>query len=148
MKSILFICVGNACRSQMAEGFARAYGPEDLIVYSAGSNPAGFVAREAVEFMEEKGIDISKHYSKGVSNIPIKEFDVAVTMGCGDYCPAVKTKTIIHWQIPDPFGRSQEFFREVGDDLETKVGELLKTVEKAKPVSASRTIKPRRQRPG
>src|SRR5262245_59271585 len=98
MTSLLFVCVGNACRSQMSEGFARAYGPKDLIVYSAGSAPAGFVAREAIEGMKEKGIDISRHYSKGVSDLPMIEFDVVVTMGCGDSCPHVKAKRKIDWK--------------------------------------------------
>jgi protein-tyrosine-phosphatase len=126
MKSILFVCVGNACRSQMAEGFARHYGPEDLIVYSAGSAPAGFVAREAVEGMREKGIDITRHSSKGVYDLPLQDFDVVVTMGCGDSCPAVGAKRRIDWVIPDPIGRGLAFFRQVRDDLEEKILGLLR----------------------
>lgn len=128
MKSILFVCVGNACRSQMAEGFARAYGPEDLVVYSCGSNPAGFVAREAVEGMREKGIDISRHDSKGIWNIPLQEFDVVVTMGCGDACPAVGAKKRVEWEIPDPIGRGIDFFRKVRDEIEEKVKGLLPSI--------------------
>jgi protein-tyrosine-phosphatase len=128
VKSILFVCVGNACRSQMAEGFARAYGPENLVAYSAGSAPAGFVAREAIEGMKEKGIDISRHWSKGVRDLPVEEFDVVVTMGCGDFCPAVKAKRRLDWQIPDPIGRGIEFFRQVRDDLEEKVRNLLQVI--------------------
>ncbi|HSA60034.1 MAG TPA: arsenate reductase ArsC [bacterium] len=126
MTSILFVCVGNACRSQMAEGFARHYGPEELVVYSAGSAPAGFVARAAVEGMKEKGIDISRHYSKGVDELPLGEFDVVVTMGCGDFCPTVKAGRRVDWQIPDPIGRGIEFFRQVRDDLERKILDLLR----------------------
>lgn len=125
MKSILFVCVGNACRSQMAEGFARAYGPKDLAVFSAGSHPAGFVAREAIESMKEKGIDLSRHYSKGLEEIPLMEFDYAVTMGCGDYCPTVKTKHRVDWQISDPIGRGTDYFRKVRDEIEEKVRELI-----------------------
>ncbi len=125
MKSILFVCVGNACRSQMAEGFARAYGPQDLVVFSAGSRPAGFVAEEAVEGMREKGIDISRHESKGLSKLPLMEFDYVVTMGCGDACPLVPAKHRIEWQIPDPIGRGIEYFRQVRDDLEAKIRDLL-----------------------
>lgn len=128
MKSILFVCVGNACRSQMAEGFARAYGPEDLVVYSAGSNPAGFVARESVEGMKEKGIDISRHYSKGVGDLPLEEFDWVVTMGCGDFCPTVKAGKRIDWQIPDPIGRGIDYFRQVRGLIEEKVSELLSEI--------------------
>jgi arsenate reductase len=126
VKTILFVCVGNACRSQMSEGFARAHGPEDLVVYSAGSAPAGFVAREAIEGMKEKGIDIARHYSKGISSLPAIEFDVVVTMGCGDVCPYVQAKRHIDWEIPDPIGRGAPFFRSVRDDLEEKILRLLK----------------------
>lgn len=125
MKSLLFVCVGNACRSQMAEGFARHYGPEDLVVYSAGSAPAGFVAREAIEGMKEKGIDISRHSSKGLLDLPLEEFDVVVTMGCGEVCPPVKAKERIKWEIPDPIGRNRAFFRRVRDEIERKVQDLL-----------------------
>jgi len=130
MKTILFVCVGNACRSQMSEGFARAHGSKDLVVYSAGSSPAGFVAREAIEGMKEKGIDISRHYSKGLFDLPLLEFDVVVTMGCGDICPYVKAKQRINWQIPDPIGRGIEFFRQVRDDLEEKIKDLLTTIQR------------------
>jgi protein-tyrosine-phosphatase len=133
MKTILFVCVGNACRSQMSEGFARAIanaeGREDLVIYSAGSAPAGFVAREAIEGMKEKGIDISRHYSKGVYDLPLQEFDVVVTMGCGDSCPYVKAKRRVDWQIPDPIGRGIDFFRQVRDDLEAKILDLLNEME-------------------
>lgn len=125
MNSILFVCVGNACRSQMAEGFARSHGPKDLVVYSAGSHPAGFVAREAIESMREKGIDISKHYSKGINDLPKLPFDYVVTMGCGDDCPLVPAKNRLDWEIPDPIGRSPEFFRSVRDDLEARIKKLL-----------------------
>lgn len=128
MKSILFVCVGNACRSQMAEGFARAFGPEDLVVYSAGSNPAGFVAREAVEGMREKGVDISRHHSKGVNEVPDIEFDVAVTMGCGDFCPAVRAKKRLDWSIPDPIGRGIDYFRSVRDQIGVNVQALLRSL--------------------
>lgn len=128
MKSIVFVCVGNACRSQMAEGFARAYGPKDLVVFSAGSRPAGFVADEAVEGMQEKGIDISRHESKGISKLPLMEFDYVVTMGCGDACALVPAKHRLDWNIPDPIGRGIEYFRQVRDDLEKKVRELLQKI--------------------
>lgn len=125
MKSILFVCVGNCCRSQIAEGFARHLGQPDLVVYSAGSHPAGFVAPAVVEMMKEKGIDISGQYSKGLDEIPSMDFDIVVTMGCGDFCPSVKAKKRVDWKIPDPIGRSPEFFRKVRDDIEAKVKGLL-----------------------
>lgn len=112
----------------MAEGFAKVRGPKDVGVYSAGSNPAGFVARDAIEGMAEKGIDISGHFSKGVRDLPDIEFDVAVTMGCGDHCPAVRAKKRLDWKIPDPIGRGPDFFRQVRDDLEEKVKVLLRDI--------------------
>ncbi len=130
--SLLFICVGNACRSQMAEGFARALEIKDLVVYSAGSHPAGFVAREAILMMKEKGIDLSSHYSKGVDQVPDIEYDFAITMGCGDYCPTVKAKKRLDWEIPDPIGRSPDFFRQVRDEIEQKVRKLLRPQPKVK----------------
>ena len=129
MKSMLFVCVGNACRSQIAEGFAKAYGPKDLVVYSCGSRPAGFVASEAVETMKEKGIDISKQYSKGVDQIPLITFDYIVTMGCGDQaCAYMPAKTRIDWQIPDPFGHGHDYFQKVRDEIEEKVRVVLKEI--------------------
>jgi len=108
----------------MAEGFARHLGPPDLVVYSAGSHPAGFVAPGAIAIMKEKRIDISRHYSKGISDLPKIKFDCVVTMGCGDVCPTLPMESgseRIDWEIPDPVGRSLEFFRQVRDEIEAKV---------------------------
>jgi arsenate reductase (thioredoxin) len=124
-KSILFICIGNACRSQMAEGFARHYGGDKILAFSAGSRPAGFVAPLAIEVMKEKGIDITRHHSKAISELPRQSFDYVVTMGCGDECPWVKGKLHLDWQIADPIGRPIEFFRQVRDEIEEKVKELV-----------------------
>lgn len=124
-KTILFVCVGNACRSQMAEGFARHYGDEQFEVYSAGSRPAGFVAPQAIAAMEEKDIDISHHYSKGISNLPQRVFDLVITMGCDDNCPTVKAKKRLDWEISDPLGGSEAFFNQVRDEIETKVRDIL-----------------------
>lgn len=129
MKAVLFVCVGNACRSQMAEGFARAHGPKELVVYSAGSRPAGFVASEAVVGMREKGIDISRQFSKGLSALLMIEFDAVVTMGCSeDACPMIRAKKRIDWKIPDPIGLGIDYFRRVRDDLEQKVKDLLRSL--------------------
>lgn len=129
MKTLLFVCIGNACRSQMAEGFARHFGNNGLVVYSAGSHPAGFVAREAIDGMKEKGIDISKHYSKGTDELPIDEFDTVVTLGYGITCPDITAKKKVEWEIPDPIGHGMEFFRQVRDELEKKIQDLLKEAE-------------------
>src|SRR3989338_9513729 len=113
--SIVFVCVGNACRSQIAEGFARSIAGNNLDIWSAGPPPAGFVAREAIASMKEIGIDISKHHSKGIPDLPTSKFDYVVTMGCGDACPLVPAVTREDWKIPDPIGAPPEFFREVRD---------------------------------
>ncbi|MBI2082456.1 MAG: arsenate reductase ArsC [Deltaproteobacteria bacterium] len=125
MKSIVFVCIGNACRSQMAEGFSRHYAGDTYLIYSAGSHPLGFVVSETVKVMKEKGIDISRHRSKGINDLPDIEFDIAVLMGCGDRCPTLKAKKRIEWDIPDPVGRPLDFFRETRDLIEEKVKQLL-----------------------
>ena len=118
MKRILFVCVENSCRSQMAEGFARHYGKDRVEVYSAGSKPSGKVNETAIEVMKEKGIDISSQSSKGFLDLPVQEFDVVVTMGCKDACPFVPSKAHIEWDVPDPSGKPIEFFRDVRDKIE------------------------------
>ena len=109
----------------MAEGFARFYGKERIEAFSAGSRPSGRVNEMAIEVMKDAGIDISSHLSKGFDALPHKEFDVVVTMGCGDECPFVPAKRRIDWQIRDPKGKPVEFFREVRDEISIKVQSLL-----------------------
>lgn len=125
LRSILFVCVGNACRSQMAEGFARHLGSDQFRVFSAGSRPAGFVAPQAVAAMREKGIDLSGHYSKSVQDLGEKFYDVVVTMGCGDECPWVPAGRRFDWPIADPIGQSDQVFARVRDEIEKKVRGLL-----------------------
>lgn len=127
-KSILFACVGNACRSQMAEGFAKKMAGDRFDIYSAGTRPAGFVAPEAVQVMKEAGIDISSQYSKGFDRVPAIEYDYLVTMGCEETCPVVAARERIEWQIDDPIGQPIEVFRRVRDDIEAKVKELIAKV--------------------
>jgi len=122
---LLFVCVENSCRSQIAEGFARYYGKE-ISVHSAGSIPSGGINPMAVDIMKERGIDISNQESKGLDALPKDKFDIIVTMGCGDNCPTVFAKKRIDWQIKDPKGASIEIFREVRDEIEEKVLELLR----------------------
>ena len=126
-KKILFACIGNCCRSQMSEGFAKSIAGDKYEIYSAGSHPAGYVHPDAISGMKEIGIDISSQYSKGFAEIP-KEFDHIVTMGCGEACPIVPTKHRIDWPIPDPIGRGIEYFREVRDDLKKRIEELLNSI--------------------
>ncbi|MDP3024865.1 MAG: arsenate reductase ArsC [candidate division Zixibacteria bacterium] len=122
---ILFVCIENSCRSQMAEGFAKFYGRDKIEVFSAGSNPSGKVDQIAIEVMKEKGIDISSQKSKGFNDLPYKSFDFVITMGCGDVCPFVPAKQRIEWQIEDPKEKQKEKFREIRDKIENKVKEFL-----------------------
>jgi len=124
-KRVLFLCVGNACRSQMAEGFARKSGGDKFEVYSAGSHPAGFVAPNAVAVMKEIGIDISGQRSKGFADIPNREFDYVVSLGCKDVCPIYPTKEKIDWEIEDPIGQPLEVFRRVRDEIRSRVEEFI-----------------------
>jgi len=124
-KKILFVCVENSCRSQMAEAFARWAGLSDLEIYSAGSKPSGTVHPKAIESMKEIGYDMTQHGSKSLSQIPEVEYDAVVTMGCGDACPFVRAKTREDWNIPDPKGMPPEEFRKVRGMIEEKVKALL-----------------------
>jgi protein-tyrosine-phosphatase len=112
-KRVLFVCVENSNRSQMAEAFGRMYAPPTVEVYSAGSKPSGKVNPKAMEAMKELGYDMSGHRSKGLDDLPAAEFDVAVTMGCGDSCPNLRVKKRMDWQIPDPKLLSADDYREV-----------------------------------
>ncbi len=115
---ILFVCIENAGRSQMAEGFARALG---LDAYSCGSNPAQQVNPIAVEAMKEMGIDISGKTPKGFDGVP--KADVVVTMGCGDACPYVPGRRL-DWNLPDPKGKGLAEIRPIRDQIERLVREL------------------------
>src|SRR6266436_1736514 len=125
MKRVVFVCVENSNRSQMAEAFARIYGGDQVEAYSAGSRPSGRVNPKAVETMKEVGYDLTAHRSKGLDEFNGQEFDAAVTMGCGDECPLVLAKRREDWQIPDPREMSPEQFRHVRDLIESKVKDLL-----------------------
>jgi arsenate reductase (thioredoxin) len=122
---VVFVCVENSNRSQMAEAFARIHGGKDVEAYSAGSRPSGLVNPKAIEAMKERGYDLTKHGSKGLDEFNGKSFDAAVTMGCGDECPLLLARRRVEWQIPDPKHLPPEQFRVVRDLIESKVVELL-----------------------
>jgi protein-tyrosine-phosphatase len=126
---IVFICVENARRSQMAQGFAEALGQGEVEVYSAGSRPSSQIDPLVIEVMNEKEIALSGKRPKGLNELPPIEMDYLVTMGCEETCPAVLAKKIIAWEIPDPKGKSIDVFREVRDLVENKVRTLLKEIE-------------------
>jgi protein-tyrosine-phosphatase len=125
VKRVIFVCVENSNRSQMAEAFARIHGGERVEAFSAGSRPSGRINPKAVEAMKEVGYDLATHRSKGLEDFNGKEFDAAVTMGCGDECPLVHAKKRANWQIPDPKNLPPDQFNEVRDFIERKVQELL-----------------------
>jgi len=127
-RKVLFACVGNCCRSQMAEGFARKFFADKFEIYSAGSKPAGFVHPDAIAAMKEIGIDISSNYSKGFNEVPA-DFDYVVTMGCAETCPLVAARKREDWQIMDPIGQPISVFRSVRDDLGKKVEKFLTSLD-------------------
>ena len=127
-RRVVFVCVENSNRSQMAEAFARIHGGDRVEAFSAGSRPSGRVNPKAVEAMKEVGYDLTTHSSKGLAEFNGKEFDAAVTMGCGDECPLVLAKKRVDWQIPDPNEMPPEKFREVRDLIEAKVKELVQSL--------------------
>jgi protein-tyrosine-phosphatase len=124
-KRVLFVCVENANRSQMAEAFARIHGGDRIEAYSAGSRPSGTINPRAVEFMKEVGYDLTTHGSKSLDQFNGQRIDVAVTMGCGDACPLVRAERREEWEVPDPKHMPPEQYREVRDLIERKVKELL-----------------------
>jgi protein-tyrosine-phosphatase len=124
-KRVLFVCIENSNRSQMAEAFARIHGGDAVEALSAGSRPSGKVNLRAVGFMAEKGYDLTTHASKSLEQFNGTEVEVAVTMGCGDYCPLVRARRREDWNIPDPKEMSDDGFRDVRDLIERKVIELV-----------------------
>jgi len=127
-KNLLFVCVQNSNRSQMAEAFARIHGAEDFEAYSAGSQPSGEINPKAIAAMREIGYDLSKHKSKSLEEIPQVEYDFVATMGCGDACPFVRAKRREDWQIPDPKNLPPAEFNKIRDLIKQKVRNVLSTL--------------------
>jgi protein-tyrosine-phosphatase len=127
-RRVLFVCFENSNRSQMAEAFARLHGGGRIEAWSAGSRPSGRVNPKAIEAMAELGYDLGRHRSKGLTELPDAEFDVAITMGCGDECPYVRARRREDWAIPDPRDMPADNFRNVRDLIEARVKELLATL--------------------
>jgi protein-tyrosine-phosphatase len=125
VKTILFVCVENSNRSQMAEAFARIHGAGRVEAASAGSRPSGRVNPRAIAAMRELGYDLTTHVSKGLDAFDGRDVDVAVTMGCGDECPLVRAARRMEWKIPDPRDMSPDEFRGVRDLIESQVRSLL-----------------------
>jgi len=122
---LLFVCVENSCRSQMAEAFARLLGGEQVEAFSAGSRPSGVVNPKAIASMAEVNYDLSTHTSTGLDAVAGIEFDAAITMGCGDACPDVKARVREDWAIPDPKHMEPDEFAMVRDGIRARVERLL-----------------------
>lgn len=125
MKRVIFVCIENSCRSQMAEAFAIIHGQGEIEAYSSGSKPSGTVNPRAIEFMAELDYDLAQHGSKPLSEFEGMEFDYAITMGCGDECPMINAKQRLDWGIPDPKHEEAERFREIRSIIEDKVKALI-----------------------
>ena len=125
-RTVLFVCVENAGRSQMAEAFFRKYAPEGYMTISAGTTPTGKINPVAIQAMKEIGIDISKQKSKIITEDMIRNADVRVNMGCMDKesCPALFIHDLLEWRIEDPKGKSIDKVREIRDDIEQRVKQL------------------------
>lgn len=126
MATVVFLCVHNAGRSQMATGFARAYADSDLEVFSGGSKPSEEVNPVAVQAMAEVGIDIAGEQPRRWSDSQIRSAEVVVTMGCGDECPVFPGVRYVDWELTNPAGRAIEAVRPIRDEIEQMVKGLLK----------------------
>jgi len=141
-RSVLFVCVANSCRSQIAEAIAKSVAGDRWEIWSAGSHPSGRVHPVAIETVQELGLDLSSHRSKGLDDVPSRQWDHVVTMGClpaapgpsavpgtgqagGDACPQIPARKRHDWQIPDPVGRPIEEVRRIRDQIAELVRSLL-----------------------
>ena len=127
-KNILFVCIENSNRSQMAQAFAQLHGKENINAYSAGSKPSGIINPKAIAAMKEIGYDLSTHVSCSLNEIPDVAYEYAITMGCGDACPFVLAKHREDWNIPDPKEMNTDEFRKVRDLIEEKVKAVVKKI--------------------
>ncbi|MEI6220441.1 MAG: arsenate reductase ArsC [Actinomycetes bacterium] len=126
--TVLFVCVHNAGRSQMAAGFMRELGGDRVEVLSAGSEPKASINPVAVAAMQEVGIDISNQEPKILTTDAVFESDAVITMGCGDACPIFPGKRYEDWILEDPAGQDIEFVRRVRDDIKSRVETLLNEI--------------------
>lgn len=141
---VLFVCIGNSCRSQMAEGFARAYGSDVLEPCSAGLYPATLLSPLTQKVMLEKNIDVSGHFPKTLAEIGPGRVDLVVNMS-GQKLPAPPGATVEDWKVPDPIGMSEDVFRTVANDIEQRVVRLVLSLRaKQQPKPAERAAPPRR----
>lgn len=128
MKKLLFVCVENSNRSQMAQAFATIHGKDKVQAFSAGSQPSGKINPRAIVAMKAIGYDLSSHSSKSIDEFKDHRFDYVITMGCGDACPFIAATHHIDWQIPDPRHMDETEFNKIRDLIEKKVVALLKSM--------------------
>ncbi len=128
MRKVLFVCVENACRSQMAEAFFNKYA-KNARAYSAGSAPAKIIDPRTVEVMKEKGIDLANKKPTSFDSLLSENFDFMITMGCKDTCPITPKEKTIKWDIEDPKGHPIQKYRDVRNLIETKIKKLIKELE-------------------
>jgi arsenate reductase (thioredoxin) len=123
--AVLFVCVHNAGRSQMAAGYLRALAGDRIEVFSAGSEPGTAINPAAVAVMAEEGIDLSEATPQILTTDAVRQADVVITMGCGDACPIFPGKRYEDWQLTDPAGQPVDVVREVRDDIKGRVQQLI-----------------------
>jgi protein-tyrosine-phosphatase len=129
---VLFVCIHNAGRSQMAAGYARALSNGAVHVRSGGSEPGDQINPIAIQAMAEEGIDISEAVPQLMTTEQVRESDVVITMGCGDVCPIFPGKRYEDWELTDPKGKSLEEVRVIRDDIRGRVEHLLAEILPAK----------------
>ncbi len=122
--SVLFVCIGNSFRSQLAEAVAISITDDTWEIRSAGSKPCGYVHPDAITLASEIGLDLNSHYSKGLPE-PDTAWDYIVTMGCGDSCPHISGATRLDWDLPDPAGLPLEQGRQIRDKIVGLVTRLI-----------------------
>ena len=128
MKGVLFLCIHNSGRSQMAAGFMRHLGAGRVMVYSAGSEPANSINPSAVAVMKEVGIDIASAQPQLWTMEMLEAVDVVITMGCGDACPFLPGKKYVDWPLNDPAGQGIEAVRPIRDEIQKLVEDLLEQI--------------------
>jgi len=127
--TVLFVCVHNAGRSQMAAGYLQALAGDRVQVLSAGTEPKDQVNPSAVEAMAEEGIDIANNTPKVLTDESVKESDYVITMGCGDTCPFFPGKVYLDWPLNDPAGKGVEDVRPIRDEIKAKVEALIAEID-------------------
>jgi arsenate reductase len=128
LATVLFVCIENSNRSQMAEAFARIHGQGRVEPFSAGSRPSGMLNPKAVAVMAELGYDLTTHHSKGLSEVPQSGYKYVITMGCGDECPFIQGEHREDWDLADTTGRPLAEFVRLREEIESRVIQLLDRV--------------------